>query len=369
MRIVYDHQIVGSQKFGGVSRYIYELAQAMATTHGQDVKILSPLFANRYLKAAPEAVRIVGVPIPHVQGTGRIVLAINSLLVRPMMRHLSPDLVHETYYSRRRVAPRSAKVVLTVYDMIHERFKKDYPSDTTSRDKALAVERADHVICISEQTRQDLVDLLHVDPAKTSVVHLGFAWTNRGAQSESARLADRPFLLYVGHRGSYKNFDGLLRVYAVSSTLRDSLDIVCFGGGAFRRDEIAAIRRLGLSVARIRQVSGDDARLETYYRAAAALVYPSLYEGFGIPLLEAMSFDCPVVCSRVGAIPEIVGDAGELFNPYDVDSMQTAIERVVSGDRVRQNLVSRGRERIKSFSWARCAQETFEVYQRLFGNQ
>ena len=339
----------------------------MATTYGLDVSIVSPLFANSYLKTAPEALKIVGVPIRHIQGTGRIVLAINSVLVRPVMRRLSPDLVHETYYSRRRVAPRGAKVVLTVYDMIHERFRQNFPSDdATSHDKALAVERADHIICISEQTRQDLVEVLNVNPAKTSVVHLGFALTNRGTRPPPVRApGQRPFVLYVGHRGGYKNFSGLMVVYAGSATLREAVDIVCFGGGAFSRDEVAALKQSGLAADRIRQVSGDDALLEAYYRAAVALVYPSLYEGFGIPPLEAMSFDCPVTCSGVSAIPEIVGDAGELFDPYDLDSMRTAIERVVSDDALRQRLVSRGRERIKNFSWARCAQETLDAYRRV----
>ncbi len=116
---------------------------------------------------------------------------------------------------------------------------------------------------------------------------------------------------------------------------------------------------------RVHHVSGDDAVLAGYYRMASAFVYPSLYEGFGIPPLEAMSFDCPVVCSGVSSIPEVVGNAGEMFDPYDPDSIRMAIERVVSDDALRQTLIARGKERLKLFSWKRCAQETLDIYRRV----
>jgi len=105
--------------------------------------------------------------------------------------------------------------------------------------------------------------------------------------------------------------------------------------------------------------------LASYYKAASVFVYPSLYEGFGIPPLEAMSFDCPVVCSNVSSIPEVVGNAGEMFDPYDPDSLRMAIENVVDNDELRQTLIIRGRHRIQFFSWERCAQETLDVYRRV----
>ena len=363
MRIVYDHQIVGSQEFGGASRYVYELATRMAATHLQDVYVVSPLFANSYVKSRSESLKVIGVPIPRIPRTGRMVLALNSLVARPLIRGLKPDVVHETYYSRRRVAPRSARAVVTVYDMIHERLPQEFrANDPTRRVKAAAVARADHVICISEYTRRDLVELLRVDPAKISVVYLGVALTNETAPVTS--MPTRPFLLFVGYRGGYKNFIGLLRAYAASPRLRQTVDIVCFGGGKFTRAEVNLMRNLGVSDERVRHQSGGDALLVAHYRAASALVYPSLYEGFGIPPLEAMSCGCPVVCSDRGSIPEIVAEAGELFDPDEPESMAVAIERVVFDDARRGQLLARGRERIKDFSWARCARETLDVYRR-----
>jgi glycosyltransferase involved in cell wall biosynthesis len=362
MRIAFDHQVVGWQEYGGISRYVFELASNLATRHAQEVAVISPLYVNRYLAHAPSSLNIVGVHVPRLPKITPLYRLANAIMSRPFIAHYRPDIVHETYYSPMRVGPRSAKTVLTVYDMIHEKFSDQFSRlSPTRRFKALAVARADHIICISEQTRRDLVEILGVDPGKTSVVHLGFTMTNRSESTRPAPSA-RPYLLYVGSRGGYKNFQKLLRAYAASALLRANFDLICFGGGPFTENELNVIRELGLSGGGVRQVAGDDDRLAGYYSAATAFIYPSLYEGFGIPLLEAMSFDCPVVCSGVSSIPEVAGTAGEFFDPYDVESMRNVIERVVGDDALRRRMVADGQERIGHFSWQRCAQETLDIY-------
>ena len=366
MKILYDHQILSWQQYGGVSRYFYEIANQLADIEGQEVEIFAPLYINEYFRNGGK-VRPQGVRIPRLPRMARFVELVNStasrLLVRPRR---DVDIFHETYYSMKSNCPSSAKRIITVYDMIHERFSSIYPEDDSTRSvKALAVERADHVICISEQTRQDLIELLGVDPAKTSVVHLGFALTSPGKAVLKADTHTRPFLFYVGGRWGYKNFEGLLQAYAASPKLKNNFDLICFGGGEFTTNEKELVQRLSLSMESIRQVSGDDEMLAGYYKSASAFIYPSLYEGFGIPPLEAMGFDCPVVCSDVSSIPEVVGEAAEMFDPYKPDSIRMAVERVVYDDSLREVLISRGQERIKFFSWERCAQETLDVYHRV----
>jgi glycosyltransferase involved in cell wall biosynthesis len=366
MRIAFDHQIFGWQEYGGISRYAYELAVELATTWEQDVAIIAPLYVNRYLPDAPAKLRVIGVPVPRIPKTGRIYRAINSFFAWPALSHFNPDIVHETYYSFRRIAPRRARVILTVHDMIHEKFSEYFSvRDPTSQEKASAVKRADHVICISERTRQDLIELFGVDPARTSVVYHGFTLSNQAESGMRTASFERPFLLYVGNRGGYKNFKGLLRAYAASNRIKNNFDLICFGGGEFTTDEKNDFQQLGLSAKNVHHASGGDEILAGYYRGASAFIYPSLYEGFGISPLEAMSFDCPVVCSGVSSIPEVVGNAGEMFDPYDPDSIRTAIERVVGDDAVRQILINRGKERLKLFSWKRCAQETLGIYRRV----
>ena len=367
MRIAFDHQIFGWQEYGGVSRYLYELARELATNFGQDVNIVSPLYVNQYLKQAPDALKVWGMPIGRIPNTGRIVRAANALLVSPLLKWMEPDIVHETYYAKARLAPKKSKVVLTVYDMIHERFPESFSSvDPTRHEKAAAVARADHVICISRQTQQDLVELTGVDPSKTSVVYLGFTLTDVQAESCEA-IFGRPYLLYVGHRGGYKNFEGLLRAVAVSPELRTGYRIVCFGGGGLTNREKKLVTKLGFANEDVRHVSGSDGVLAGLYQHAKAFVYPSLYEGFGMPPLEAMSFDCPVVCSGVSSIPEVVGDAGAYFDPTSVNDMRYTIERLVTDKSLREHLIIAGRDRIKAFSWERCALETLDVYRKVVG--
>jgi len=366
MKIVFDHQILGWQKFGGVSRYISELSAKLSSVYNQRVWVVCPLYRNHYLDKATPELNIIGIPAPNIPKTGRIYRLINSFVSWPIVRFLQPDIVHETYYSSKRVAPKGTKTVLTVHDMIHERFGGDFSVfDNTIKEKALAIKRADHIICVSEQTRKDLIDLLGINPMKISVVYHGFDLTSQQPIMSSFENNKRSFLLYVGTRAGYKNFGGFLKAFSQSNFLKNNFDIVCFGGGRFSGKEISIIRHLGINPESVRQVSGDDNLLAGFYKAAKALVYPSLYEGFGIPPLEAMSFDCPVVCSNVSSIPEVVGDAGLMFDPYDIQSIKSALEKIVIDETLREDLINRGRARIKKFSWERCARETLDVYQKI----
>jgi len=364
MKIAYDHQIFGWQKYGGVSRYFFELANNIALDKSDQVAIVSPLYVSSYLAAASSELQVMGREVPAIRRTGRVYRAINQLIAPSLMRRFHPDVVHETYYSERRTAPKSSKVVLTVFDMIHERFPAYFSRlDPLRREKVAAVARADHVICISEHTRQDLIQLLAVDPAKTSVVHLGFSLTE--GEDGSCKHFHRPYLLYVGGRGGYKNFDALLRAYAQRPSLVGEFDLVAFGGGGFSAAERAVMQSLGLKGDQVRQMGGGDSALAALYQGAALFVYPSLYEGFGIPPLEAMSFGCPVVCSNRSSVPEVVGDAAFFFDPESTDAIGQAIESVLNDAALRQTLISRGRERIKLFSWKRCAEQTLDVYRRV----
>jgi len=137
------------------------------------------------------------------------------------------------------------------------------------------------------------------------------------------------------------------------------------GGKKFSQDETNLIQSLGLSTNKIRHINGDDQDLARLYRQASAFVYPSLYEGFGIPLLEAMSFGCPVVCSNTSSFPEVAGNACEFFDPYDHDSIAHALEKVLFSTELSKQLVELGKERIKSFSWEKCAAQTYAVYATL----
>ncbi len=367
MQIIYDHQIFLAQKYGGISRYFSELANHIANEKSAEVTIISPVYVNAYLASRSPKVQVAGFKMPAIRFTGRIYRAINRALEGPLVHWFKPDLVHETYYASAPAKPRRYKIVLTVHDMIHELFPEDFSTNDSTRNcKASAVARADHIICISEHTRRDLIRILGVPHEKTSVIHHGFSLRPTGARVDPP--VRRPFLLYVGARGGYKNFASLLRAYAASGRLMKDFDLLAFGGGPINAKEAELIRQLGIAPENLRQLQGGDDVLEGLYRRAAAFVYPSLYEGFGIPPLEAMSYDCPVVCSNASSIPEVVGDAAMLFDPNSTEDFGQALSAVLNDDGLRQELIEKGRARTKEFSWAKCAQQTTAVYEQVLSS-
>jgi glycosyltransferase involved in cell wall biosynthesis len=251
--------------------------------------------------------------------------------------------------------------------MIHEKFPDNFSHrDPAVKFKRLAVDRADHIICISQNTKNDLCAIYDVPIDKVSVVHLGFEkFVSQPVYTALHSKELRPFLLYVGSRRGYKNFERMILAVASSPALRNTFDVLAFGGGPFNKAEQFKIAQLGFDSQSVRQVGGGDDILGRLYAQARAFVYPSIYEGFGLPPLEAMAQDCPVITSNSSSLPEVVGDAGFYFDPLDIEAQAQAIERVVFDDQMRSQLIEAGRQRLDLFSWDRCARETQAVYQKV----
>jgi len=155
--------------------------------------------------------------------------------------------VHETYYAPQATYRRSAARVLTVYDMIHEKFPSSFSkNDPVALFKAKAVHRADHIFCISENTRRDLIEIHNIPEWRISVTYLGYESLQPSVLSSESLVGAAPYLLYVGGRSGYKNFEALLRAYAGSSWMRNNFRIVSFGGGGFNDAERHVMSALGL---------------------------------------------------------------------------------------------------------------------------
>jgi glycosyltransferase involved in cell wall biosynthesis len=338
-------------------------------TLGHQADVVAPIHINRFLKDL-QIDRVHGVRLEHFfPKTGRFMFMVNQQLSKLKLRNMDVDLLHETYYSAKPLCPAAKSRIITVYDMIHEKYAFSFSHlDRTTKYKRLAVSRADHIICISHSTKKDLCEIFDVPEHKVSVVHLGFdKFEQRCASAASItdEYPQRPFLLYVGSRGGYKNFTGMLKAIALRSDLKDTFDVVAFGGGPLNAFELALIDSLGFARNSVRQVGGGDTVLGGLYRHAAAFVYPSLYEGFGLPPLEAMAHNCPVVTSNSSSMPEVVGNAGEYFDPLDVGGQAEAICSVVFDAQRRSQLIELGRQRLSVFSWERCALETQSVYKKV----
>jgi glycosyltransferase involved in cell wall biosynthesis len=367
----FDTQIFSAQEFGGISRYFARIALSMHEQGQAAARIVAPLHINAYLDRLP-ADLVAGRRIRRPRRAASLVRAASMALAAPVHCLRGPDILHETYYSPLALPSRARRRVVTVYDMIHEKFPQDFsPRDPIRRWKLAAVKRADHVICISEQTRRDLLSMCDLPAERVSVTYLGYdslgdlvGETDASAFRTAVLGVDQPYILYVGQRGGYKNFAGLLGAYAASPFLRQNFRILCFGGGGLIHSDRQLIASHGVE-GRVVHLGGGDEVLAACYRHAALFVYPSLYEGFGIPPLEAMSLDCPVACSNTSSLPEVVGDAAALFDPADAVAMREALESVLNTPQARTSLVERGRLRREMFSWRRCAAETAHIYRRL----
>lgn len=272
---------------------------------------------------------------------------------------------HSTYYTR---PPRPARAeVVTVVDMIHERFVDVFSGtehDLIRARKQNCIVNANAIICISESTRDDLLTFypsvagnIHVVPLAHSDV---FRLVNGlGGTSESRR----PFLLYVGdRRGEHKNVKGLLEAFAAWAPHYD-IELV-LAGSALDEEEQRDLERRQLT-GRVRVVvDPDDAGLARLYHEARMLVYPSLYEGFGLPLLEAMACGCPIVASRIPSTREIAGECATYFDPRDPRSLVAALD-VGLNARVDSAQVHAGLERARGYSWDKAAAGTLAVYKSL----
>ena len=367
MRIAYTHHAFTSQADGGVSKYYYSLLREFCSESYLGM-VFSPLYDNIRLISLRDD-QIYGVCVGKIYpGSRRLISIINDVVSTRAIKSWAPEVIHQTYYTQDPVFRNGSKVVLTVYDMIHELYKGIHfgENDPTLRKKIKSLRNADHIICISENTKKDLLEFYPECEEKVSVIHLGCdQLINIELRDDIQSLIDVPYLLCVGGRSGYKNFSRVLDAFAASETLKSDFMLVTCSYEPFTEQEIQKINDLGIPRERVRRVKANDSVLSSLYSNAVALIYPSLYEGFGLPPLEAMSLGCPVICSNTSSIPEIVGPAGKYFDPCDTESIRSAIEDVVYSDLERRSFIFKGYERVKKFTWDNCISETKCVYDSL----
>jgi glycosyltransferase involved in cell wall biosynthesis len=361
LKILYDPQIFSLQKYGGISRYFARMAEEMIGMD-QNVSILAGYHINYYLKdSAPKLVK--GKYLDRYPSRSiRAFRTLNEYTGRLRTYLSKPDLIHETYFSSQPIIKSSKPRFVTVYDMIQEVYPECFkPEELVTAQKKEALHRADHIISISHHTKKDLCKLFSIPSEKVSVVHLAADAPLDLDPIESQN--QKPFMLYVGLRSEYKNFSNFLRAYASSEKLKNELNVLAFGGGGFSSEEKLLIHSLGLSPNQVIHKVGDDLELAKLYAQAQAFVYPSLYEGFGIPPLEAMSYGCPVVSSNTSSLPEVIGDAALTFDPLNLDEMADQLEKIIFDQDTRSRVSALGYKQSSKFSWEKTAAETLKVYE------
>ncbi|MEP6636533.1 MAG: glycosyltransferase family 1 protein [Acidobacteriota bacterium] len=361
MRVLYDGNVYLIQTAGGVNRYFANLISRLPTniiphlTTSQSGEVNYPAHPNlrthkfNRFRPAGLSYRVEKRYFDYVTATNRF------------------DIAHPTYYTlltRREVKDYRCPIVITVWDMIHELFPAELdPTGRQADEKRRAVMAADAVICISENTRNDLLEHYSLPENKVKVTHLA-SDLNASLSHGPEPVPSRPYFLYVGRRYGYKNFDGLLKAFAKARSARPEI-AVCVVGAPFNEAEQKLLRDLKVADAIDHYGAVGDAHLAKLYRRSVAFVYPSLYEGFGIPPLEAMSCGTAVIASNSSSIPEVVGDGGMLFDPTSVNALADLLLLMTDDESARARLIAKGHERAKAFSWDQTAAQTVEIYRSL----
>lgn len=363
LRLAFSHDIFSSQQAGGISRCMLELMKSLAEQDAEWVAWVG-MSKNDLLDASVKETWASGKIVQQRHGyllPSRLAGIANEVAFSQWIARNRPAILHRTYYPPVNLAGSKMRRVETLHDMWDEQAHRNGcgRAGLRSRIKYAALLRADLIICVSESTRQELLSIWPWAAEKCLVIHHGVRLlSDRPLVIKRAR----PFFLFVGRRGHYKNFGlviGALRAAGLSDH-----ELICFGGGDFSAPELELIDQNQLS-GRVHQVNGDDARLAGLYEAAEALLYPSFYEGFGLPLLEAMIHNCPVVTTPLTSLPEVGGEAPLYISPEDVDGWADAITKLAGSPSFRAKIVARGLKRVRHFTWAATARAHVAAYSTL----
>jgi glycosyltransferase involved in cell wall biosynthesis len=338
---------------GGSETYARELVRALARVGGLDYHVYAP-------KLAPDA--IDGLPGTTVSTypaagsmPGRIAaMALATAFPARIRREFSTRQLRALHFPLTITIPRGTGVpaATSVLDLQHELFPRFFSRAELAYRRVTyraAVRASRLVIAISEHVKGTIVDRLRVEPERVRVIHLGID-LERLHPTEQER---EPFLLYPAHGWPHKNHARLLEAFALLKRRRPELRLVLTGSGLERLPIAPGVEVRG-------HVPRDE--LVRLYQTAAALVFPSLYEGFGLPPLEAMACGCPVAAARAGALPETCGDAARYFDPTEPEEIAGAVLDVLANT---GQLAERGLARARGFSWDECARRHDDVYEEL----
>ncbi len=331
VNIEFDDLIYSLQKTGGISVYWREITSRISQMNDAAVT------KSTYHK------RLRGIPVIS-----------------------SADVFHSSHF-RFSIFGKAANVT-TAHDLIYEKglIANGLGAKLNLRERKVSFFMADAIICISENTKRDLLQIYPALKGRCPVyvIYLGMNIHRPDVMSENtADKTGNPYLLYVGGRSGYKNFTGALEGYLLSGLWREGIKLICTGQ-KFSEDETKSFKNKGVERMVVCEEHVNSERLYELYRNAYCLLYTSSYEGFGLPPIEAMSAGCPVIASNISSIPEVVGDAGILIDPFQHEDISKAI-LMLKNDEIRDDLINRGMRRAKLFSWDNCAANHFKVYKEI----
>jgi len=369
MKIVLDPQIFHQQEYGGISRYYTEIFSIISRKENVELDI--PIYAtsnvylnedvhlNKKLKGVVLLIKTLnffGISVRKKIKKG------NERLFKKAMKQ-DYNLFVPTYYDTYFLESIGAKpFVLTVYDMIHELFPQYFDEmDMNSKNKLVLLEKATKIIAVSNNTKNDIVKIYpHIDASKIKVIYHG-----NSIKITPNCSVDLPlnYILFVGTRYNYKNFTFFINAIFELLKKDSSLHVVCAGGGEFSEDEIEHIRSLGLEN-QIIYKRFEENELGHFYQKARCFVFPSLYEGFGIPVLESMACGCPVILGNHSSFPEVAGEAGIYFDITKSEDLYEKVNFILNDANARNEFIQKGYKQVAKFDWEDAANKCLELYKK-----
>ena len=344
--IIIDGIIFSLQKHGGISTYFSHLCRSLNSKNLDteiliyDESALKKEFATGVLhkKRFFERFRTINIP----------------------SKYSNNCILHSSYY--RSAANKNVKNVITIYDFIYEKFEVNYfKKNIHLLQKKQAIQKASAIICISESTKKDFLEYYpEYNPDNVFVTYLAHS-------SESVQFSpnynfekkfENPYVLFVGMRSAHKNFKT-----CVNALKNVNIDFKIIGGGPLSESETNLLKaNVAGRYQHLTNVDNDS--LNKLYRDAVCLLYPSLYEGFGLPILEAQANGCAVVTTNASSLPEVAAESGILLNTANAESIEQAVLTLLD-DQTNKFYVEQGFVNIKRFDWAKTANETIEIYSKI----
>jgi glycosyltransferase involved in cell wall biosynthesis len=363
MKIAFDLRRITNPGIGRYMKCLVDAVLARRTTH-QYLLIVPP--------ATEELIDVRAVGLERVTSSAKYYSLREQVEIPGILRRYKVDLLHSPHFLLPLIQP--CPSVVTIHDVLYLARKEDLPSRLGRLYyhgmMAAAVRLAERVITDSEFSKRDIVRHLGADPAKIEVIYPGVGQDFRPLTDSTAQVVrhkfaiERDYVLYAGIYKLRKNHAGLLRAFRRFLALGGDADLVI--AGPLKEGELPLLRLAGeLGISAHLKLTGfvPDDELRALYSGARVYACPSLYEGFGFTVLEAMACGAPVVCSTETSLPEVAGDAAVYADARDPDAFGEALFRVFTDGALRATMVVRGSENLKRFCWDRAAAQTLAVYQ------
>jgi glycosyltransferase involved in cell wall biosynthesis len=360
MKVLFDH-LCFNQDYGGVSRYFVELIKRIPK---EDIILTVKYSNNEYLIELPGKRLHSFFSNINFKGKARLIREFGKFFSIPFLLKNDFDIYHQTHYDPYafKYLPDKVMKITTIHDMNFWTIPSYYKNNnSTMRNQIISAKKADHIITISNNSKNDICKYLNIPEEKISVIYHGINILQFNSIVPFELF--KPYILFVGSRNKYKNFEGTIKSFSQLKKMHPDLQLYCAGNPASNQ-EINLLKSFDV-LDSVMFFQASDKELIAFYKGAKVFVFPSFYEGFGIPILEAMASNCPVALSNTSCFPEIAQDAAAYFDPYNIDDITSTIDIILSDENYSSSLKKKGAKRVKDFSWDKSVKEHLKIYQSL----